>query len=209
KRQVGNVLMVAPAEEIAEQERKQLEAQKQIQELAPLRTEYVRILYADAAELFKLFATTGGDKEKTKSILSERGSAIVDARTNSIVLTETEQKIAEFRDLIKKLDVPVRQVSIEARLVRASTNFQENLGVAWSASGSTTVDGGDKTTGVGGDVLLGVVSPSSFFTFGLIDNSDGDFVSMAVAALSSRGKGEVVSQPKVVTQDKKEALIES
>lgn len=208
KRQVGNVLMVAPADEIAEQERKQLEAQKQIQELAPLRTEYVRILYADAAELFKLFAESG-EKEKTKSILSERGSAIVDSRTNSIVLTETEQKIAEFRDLIKKLDVPVRQVSIEARLVRASTNFQENLGVAWSTGTSNVVDGGEITGSTNGSVSLGVVSPSSILTFGLVDNSDGDFVSMGIAALSSRGKGEVVSQPKVVTQDKREALIES
>jgi len=209
KRQVGNVLMVAPADEIAEQERKQLEAQKQIQELAPLRTEYVRVLYADAEDLFKLFSSSGGKDEKTKSILSERGSAIVDTRTNSIVLTETEQKIAEFRDLIKKLDVPVRQVSIEARLVRASTNFQENLGVAWSASADGNVGGGETTGTSTGSVLLGVVSPSSFFTFGLVDSNDGDFVNMGIAALSSRGKGEVVSQPKVVTQDKREALIES
>jgi len=207
KRLVGNVLMVAPAEEIAEQERKQLESQRQIQELAPLRTEYVRILYGNADDLFKLFSSSGG--EKTRSILSERGSAIVDKRTNSIVLTETEQKIAEFRDLIKKLDVPVRQVSIEARVVRASTNFQENLGVAWTTSTSNTINSGNQTGTTIGDVLLGVVSPSSFFSFALVDNSDGDFVSMGIAALSSRGKGEVVSQPKVVTQDKREALIES
>jgi type IV pilus assembly protein PilQ len=210
KRQVGNVLMIAPAEEIAEQERKQLESQRQLQELAPMRTEYVRILYANAADLFKLFATSGGKEEgSTRSILSERGSAIVDSRTNSIVLTETEQKIAEFRSLIKSLDVPVRQVSIEARLVRASTNFQEDLGVSWFAGTNNTIAGGGTEVDAFGSTVLAAGIPSSVFTFGLLDSSDGDFIDFAIGALSSRGKGEVVSQPKVVTQDKREALIES
>lgn len=212
KRQIGNVLMVAPAEEIAEQERKQLEAQKQLQELSPLRTEYIRILYADAEDLFKLFSSTGGKDEKTRSILSERGHAIVDSRTNSIVLTETEQKIADFRALIKKLDVPVRQVSIEARLVRADTNFQENMGVRWRTSTGNLINEGSEFDGAvsDGDInLLGSIAPSTSLVLGLIEAGDDSFVSLAINALSNNGKGEVVSQPKVVTQDKKEALIES
>lgn len=133
KRQVGNVLMVAPAAEIAAREREELETNRQLEELAPLRTEYIQVLYADAAEIFKLFDTqsSGGDGTATRSILSERGSAIVDSRTNSIIITETEEKINQFRDLVKRIDIPVRQVSIEARIVKATSSFREDLGVMW------------------------------------------------------------------------------
>ena len=139
KRQVGNVLMVAPAAEIAAREREELETQKQLQELAPLRTEFVQILYANAADVFELFNTQGGsgDGASTQSILSERGSAIVDERTNSIIITETEEKIQQFRDLVKRIDIPVRQVSIEARIVKASSNFTKELGVRWGIIGKT------------------------------------------------------------------------
>ncbi|GAA6151786.1 type IV pilus secretin PilQ [Pseudoteredinibacter isoporae] len=145
KRQVGNVLMVAPAAEIAERERLELETQKQLQELAPLRTEYIRVRYANARELFKLFnqpdnGAEGGrsasqDGNATGSILSERGQAIVDERTNSIILTDTEEKIQEFRKLIAQVDIPVRQVMIEARIVVANTDYRKELGVRWQAVG--------------------------------------------------------------------------
>lgn len=231
KRQVGNVLMVAPAEEIADQERKQLETQKQLRELAPLRTEYVQVLYADAEELFKLFKK-GGKDDKTQSILSERGSAIVDTRTNSIVLTETEQKIADFRELIKRLDVPVRQVSIEARLVKATDNFTKALGVRWGflhrndANSTNAIGTGGFLVPVdvanGDDVLftpgvdptsatavgMGVEGATSAFTLGLLDD-ENNLLSLELTAQQVMGHAEVVSQPKVVTQDKKEAVIKS
>ena len=141
KRLIGNVLMVAPAAEIAERERQQIETQKQLQELAPLRTEYIRIRYASARELFQLFVGSGGgsggsggggsggDRNSTGSILSERGQAIVDERTNSIILTDTEEKISEFKGLIERVDIPVRQVMIEARIVIANNDFRKELGV--------------------------------------------------------------------------------
>lgn len=144
KRQIGNVLMVAPAAEIAERERLELETQKQLEELAPLRTEYIRVRYANARELFKLFnqrdtGESGGsnnqDGNSTGSILSERGQAIVDERTNSIILTDTEEKIQEFRKLIAQVDIPVRQVLIEARIVVANTDYRKELGVRWQAVG--------------------------------------------------------------------------
>lgn len=144
KRQVGNVLMVAPAAEIAERERLELETQKQLEELAPLRTEYIRVRYANARELFKLFnqrdtgdggAGNNQDGNSTGSILSERGQAIVDERTNSIILTDTEEKIQEFRKLIAQVDIPVRQVLIEARIVVANTDYRKELGVRWQAVG--------------------------------------------------------------------------
>ncbi|MCV6623393.1 MAG: type IV pilus secretin PilQ [Cellvibrionaceae bacterium] len=143
KRQVGNVLMVAPAAEIAERERLELETQKQLEELAPLRTEYIRVRYANARELFKLFnqrdtgegSGSNQDGNSTGSILSERGQAIVDERTNSIILTDTEEKIQEFRKLISQVDIPVRQVLIEARIVVANTDYRKELGVRWQAVG--------------------------------------------------------------------------
>lgn len=133
KRQVGNVLMVAPAAEIAERERQEIETKKQLEELAPLQTEYIRVRYANARELFDLFAAKededSEDGNATQSILSERGSAIVDERTNSIILTDTAEKIMAFRKLIEQIDIPIRQVMIEARIVIATTDFKKELGV--------------------------------------------------------------------------------
>ena len=138
KRQVGNVLLVAPAAEIAAREKLELENQKQISELAPLRTEFIQIRYASASELFELFSGAnlqggaGGGGRQQQSVLSERGSVIVDERTNSIILTDTADRLEEFRRVIAKLDIPVRQVLIEARIVTANTNFTEELGVVFN-----------------------------------------------------------------------------
>lgn len=167
KRQEGNVLMVAPAAEIAEQERLQVEANKQLQELAPLETTFVRIKYADAAEIFELFTASRGDEGQSSSggregnatttILSERGSAIVDERTNTIILTDTEDKINAFKRLIDEIDVPIKQVLIEARIVIANTDFKKELGVTWGLAGIEKLTGGtigspfgDKTLGFSG-----------------------------------------------------------
>ncbi len=141
KRVIGNVMMVGPAAEIAERERQQLETQRQLEELAPVYTEYIRVRYASAKELFKLFGGEGKDGA-TQSILSGRGSAIIDERTNSIILTDTADKIAEFKKLIDQVDIPIRQVMIEARIVIANTDYQKELGVSWGAVGVDTLDGG-------------------------------------------------------------------
>lgn len=247
KRQVGNVLMVAPAAEIAAREREELETTKQMQELAPLRTEFVQILYADAKDIYKLFDTKGGSSSgATQSLLSERGSAVVDTRTNSIILTETEAKIQQFRDMVKKIDIPIRQVSIEARIVKATSGFREDLGVMWGldanagdlfAGGSINNVLGDNARvfrsggpDIGGTLIkqsdLDVIStptgadsmvvdmrakpdagdPGSF-AIGLL-GSDG-WLSVELSAMEKTGKGEVVSQPKVITGDKQKATIKS
>ena len=162
KRQIGNVLMVAPAAEIAERERQELETKKQLEELAPLRTEYIRVRYANAKELFELFkgkresggggrdfggsgSGSGSDRNSTGSLLSERGRAIVDERTNSIILTDTEEKITEFKKVIAEVDIPIRQVMIEARIVIANTDFREEMGVKWGG-----VSLGGDVDGIGG-----------------------------------------------------------
>lgn len=164
KRREGNVLMVAPAAEIAEQERLQVEANKQLQELAPLETAFVRIRYADAAEIFELFtakSNQGGqlgsgqsDGNATNSILSERGSAIVDERTNTIILTDSEDKINEFKRLIDEIDVPIKQVLIEARIVIANTDFKKELGVTWGLAGLDRL-AGSRIASANGDRSLG------------------------------------------------------
>ena len=175
KRQEGNVLMVAPAAEIAEQERLQVEANKQLQELAPLETAFVRIKYADAGEIFELFTVKadqggqsgGGQSEgnATNSILSERGSAIVDERNNTIILTDTEDKINEFKRLIDEIDVPIKQVLIEARIVIANTDFKKELGVTWGLAGLDKLAGG-QIGSASGDRSLGFSGRRSGLTPG-------------------------------------------
>ncbi len=151
KRQVGNVLLVAPAAEIAAREKLELENQRQISELAPLRTEFIQVRYANATELYKLFSGGGGKGGGSgpaaaaaqpaggagggrNSIVSSRGSVIVDERTNSIILTDTADRLEEFRKVIARLDIPVRQVLIESRIVTASTNFDQELGIRWGGA---------------------------------------------------------------------------
>jgi len=235
KRQVGNVLMVAPAAEIAERERQELETQKQLQELAPLQTEYIRVRYASADELFKLFGGSGSANGSTGSILSERGSAIVDERTNSIILTDTGDKIAEFRDLVEKIDIPIRQVMIEARIVIANDDFQKEMGIKWGGVGADSIGGSsdiqfggshaslDGTPGSPSQVLnglggtidieesliadLGVGAPTGSLAMSFINSNIA--LTMELSALQNSGHGEIVSQPKVITGDKQKAHIES
>lgn len=133
KRQVGNVLLVAPADEIAAREKQELEAQKQMASLAPLRTEYISINYARAEQLQELITAQGG--ADGSSLVSERGSVSVDQRTNTLIVQDTAERLQSMRDLIERLDVPVQQVLIEARVVVASTNVADEFGVRWGGLG--------------------------------------------------------------------------
>jgi len=228
QRQVGNVLLVAPAAEIAAREKLELENQKQISELAPLRTEFVQIRYASASELFNLFSSSGGNGQ---SVLSDRGSVIVDERTNAIILTDTADRLEEFRRVIAQLDVPVRQVLIEARIVTANATFSEQMGVRWGGSDlSVRGDsglrfGGSRETlgelqnflveGEGditspGDLIVDLgVAQAGATSFGVGITRAGYLVDLEVSALASDGNAEVVARPKVITADKSPAVIES
>lgn len=245
KRQDGNVLLVAPAAEIAERERQELESKKQVQELAPLQTEHIRIRYARAKDLYKLFAPTGGGgapggqapSGTGGSLLSARGQVIVDDRTNSLLVTETAQKLDEFRRIIKLLDVPIRQVLVEARIVIANSNFFNSVGVKWGAAGIVPVNQnplyyGGTIGGVGNainanatnaaaiaagtspvtipDVLnvnLGATTPKGSFAIGYVSQDVN--LQLELSAAETQGRGEVVSQPKVITGDKQQATIKS
>lgn len=172
KRQVGNVLMVAPAAEIAERERQEITTKKQLEELAPLRTEYIRIRYANAKEMFELFRgnSSGGGRsgsQSTGSILSERGQGVVDERTNSIIITDTADRIEAFQRLVDQIDIPIRQVMIEARVVIANTDFQRELGIRWGGigynekPGSRIIDFAGSRDGL--DDFGGSTSPRDWF----------------------------------------------
>ena len=226
KRQLGNVLMVAPAAELAAREKLELESLQQISELAPLRTEFIEVKYAKASEIYALFKS--GEEGVAAGVVSSRGSVIVDERTNSIILTETANKIGEFRLVLDKLDVPVRQVLIEARIVTASSNFTKNLGVRWGAGGygsvgTSAIQAGanlDSLETIRGSSLTGADLALSSADSLVVDLPGGAGNSIALGILSSKylldlelsaaevsGEGEVVARPKVITADKQAATI--
>jgi type IV pilus assembly protein PilQ len=228
KRQVGNVLMVAPAAEIAERERQEIEANRQIAELAPLQTEFIRIRYARASDVVALL---DAGSEEGGTLVSGRGSVIVDSRTNSLIITDTASKLGEIRELIDRVDIPIRQVMIEARIVIAQSDASRQLGIQWggayldignddvfSAAGdldnvvninSDVINGGQPTVNFPGALLvdLGVANATGSFAVGYTSNDL--FLAAELSALEAQGSGEVVSQPKVITGDKQQATIKS
>lgn len=219
KRQIGNVLLVAPAEEIAAREKLELETNKQIAELAPVRLDIIQVNYAKAADIVSLI-------QADAELISSRGFVSSDARTNTISVRETSEKLEEIRRLVSTWDVPVRQVSVEARIVRAQTNVSQDLGVRWGAEGRATVDGGTDRIVVGGsrggvagvdnfglglpsdlNVDLGVNNASSSIAFGYIGTDV--LLDLELSAFESDGQIEIVSQPRVVTADRQSARIKS
>ena len=168
----GNVLIVKPAAELAEQERQELETKRQLQELAPLRTENIRVSYANAKAIYDLFEDLK-DAANGSGLLSERGRVIVDERTNTIILTDTDEKIAQFRDIIDQLDVPIRQVLIEARIIIANTDFREELGVRWAADAAQISDNGRRKFEATG-TLEGLVNADGCGPECLFVDGDGD-----------------------------------
>jgi len=232
KRKVGNVLLVAPADEIAARERQELESKKQVADLAPLRRELIQVNYAKASDMAKLFqSVTSSDGTATDT---ERGSVTVDDRTNSIIAYQTQERLDELRRIIAQLDVAVRQVMIEARIVEANVDYDKALGVRWggnSTRGNFSVYGKDGaqsfstetgqrflpgTDTVGGLTLEDSLSPVPFVDMGVLGSTSGIGIGfltdnivldLQLSAMEKTGNGEIISQPKVVTSDKETAKI--
>ena len=230
KRKVGNVLLIAPADEIAARERQELEAQNQIAELAPLRRELIQVNYAKAADIATLFQSVAA----TEGVKEERGTVTVDDRTNSIIAYQTQDKLDELRRIVAQLDIPVRQVMIEARLVEASVGFDKSLGVRWGGAfygddkwslygkdGARSIDD-DGIIRLPGSDTVGTfeledgVAPVPFVDMGVANSTSGlgigfltdsVMLDLQLSAMEATGNGEVISQPKVVTSDKETAKI--
>jgi type IV pilus assembly protein PilQ len=224
-RQTGNVMLVAPSEEIAAREKLELESQKQIKELEPLYSEFIQVNYAKAADIAKLL------KSSDTSLLSSRGTATIDERTNTLLVQDTAGKLADIRKLVAKLDIPVRQVLIESRIVIASDKFSRDLGVKFGYSKATTVNGntvvvggkqdGDLVTnpttpfevpagsGITGLITdLGVTNPTG--SIGLAIGKLGNhLLQLELNAMEAEGQGQVISSPRVLTSNQKEAFIQS
>lgn len=210
KRKVGNVLLVAPADEIAARERQELESQKQIADLAPLRRELLQVNYAKAADIAKLFQSVTSAEAKA----DERGSITVDERTNNIIAYQTQERLDELRRIVAQLDIPVRQVMIEARIVEANVDYDKSLGVRWG--GSIQNKGNWNASGVGNGSSDGGTTSSPFVDLGVANNTSGIGIAfitdnvlldLELTAMEKTGNGEIVSQPKVVTSDKETAKI--
>lgn len=215
KRQVGNVLLVAPAEQIAERERIELASQQSEKELSPLRTDFIQVDFRKAAEM--------KSRIEAAQLISERGLIIADNETNILMVRETAAQLEQIRKTIKKFDAEVEQIMVEARLVTASTDFTKELGVRWGfglQSDRWVAGGGGSSSspyyaedfpaiGVKTplNVDLGVDDATSTFRIGY---ASSDFlVSAELSALQNEGSAEVVSQPKVITTNGKAARIES
>lgn len=249
KRRNGNVIWIAPVTELAKAEEEEAKALAQSAKLAPIQTEYIQLNYAKAADIEKLITqnkgasnsnsssnTSTNNNEDKESLLSPRGSVSIDARTNTLIVNDTQPFIDKIRNMVDLLDVQVKQVMVEARIVRASTEFTKEIGVKWGvlSQGITNnnhllVGGSDTTlwdlrepelddeTGRWKyeiqrpdnlNVDLGVTNAAGKIAFGLISLSDF-MLDLELSALQADGYGEVISTPKVLTADKQKATVES
>jgi len=225
-RRTGNVIRVAPAQEIAEQERQALQAQQQQQELAPLHTSFLQVNYAKASNLANLI------KNKGTSLLSERGSVTVDQRTNTLIVQDTDQNISDIRAMVTQLDIPVRQVLIESRVVIASNDFSHELGVqfGYSRNGSAGNNGylvggtQDGSFSYNGGQITGFEAPAGSGNEGLIvdlpTEATGASLGLAIgrigshllqlelSAMETESRGDIISSPRVITANQTPASIE-
>ncbi|MEW8049407.1 MAG: type IV pilus secretin PilQ [Candidatus Thiodiazotropha sp.] len=227
KRQIDNVIMVAPTEEVAAREQLELESQQKIEELAPLRSDFIQVNYAKAEDLATLL------KAEENRLLSERGNVTVDVRTNTLLIQDTAAKLEDIRRLLKRLDIPVRQVLIESRIVIANNDFAKDLGVRFGANfdgsfgDNFTLTAGalpgyiDNTFGIapgieindeGGEnqeglmVNLPVTAPSGGLNF-LVGKVGSYLLQLELTAMQTEGRGELISSPRVITSDQTQATI--
>ncbi len=223
KRRNGNVIWIAPVAELIKAEEDEAKAIEQSVKLAPIQTEYLKLSYAKVADIEKLITqsktnNTGGannGSNASDALLSSRGSISVDARTNTLIVNDTANNIDKIRKMVDLLDVEVKQVMVEARIVTAQTEFSRELGVSWglqrnnpslsAGANGSNVWGGDYSPkfDLGVDLATGTAGT---FNFGLLKISDF-MLDLQLTALQSDGHGEVLSAPKVMTGDKQKASI--
>lgn len=223
KRKTGNVMLIDTKESLDKIEEAQLKSQQTIQKLEPIRSDLIQINYAKAADIAILI------KDKQNSLLSERGKISVDARTNTLWIQDTGTKIEEVRNLLKQLDIPVKQVLIEARIVDVTKDFSEDLGIRWGVSKPThlsgTLNGANQLQLPPGlanpanvpvaqrlnldlAALPAVGTPASV-GIALARLGDNILLDLELSALESEGRAELISSPRLITTNQQAAVIES
>lgn len=216
KRMDGSILMVAPSEELAAREAKELKAKQQVEDLEPLYSEYIRLNYAKAEDFADLLKTD------TNSIITARGSVSVDQRTNTLLMKDTAKSIESVRRMVETLDIPVKQVVIEARMVTVRDNVTEDLGVRWGFSdqqGSDGVSGtleGAETISNGNipslsdrlNVNLPVANPSASIGMHIAKLANGTLIDLELTALEEENKGEIIASPRITAANQQKARIE-
>jgi type IV pilus assembly protein PilQ len=238
-RENGNVIIVAPAEEIAARETADLEARQAILELEPLYSEFLQVNYAKAADLAALIGGQSGSGGTTNALLSERGSVGIDERTNTLLIQDTADRLQDIRRLVRTLDIPIRQVLIESRIVVVNDDFSRELGVRFGFTG--VAENGNSGlfsvtgTGEGSDTIVNsaldnlntigtpypvsvpnianrynvnvpIENPAGRLALAVLDSDY--IVDLELTALQAEGRGEIVSTPRVITANQKEARIE-
>lgn len=216
KRIEGNILMVAPSEELAIRESQELKNMQEVQELAPLYSEYLQINYAKATDIAELLK---GDEA---TLLSNRGTVSVDERTNTLLVKDTEESLDTVHRLIEVLDIPIRQVLIESRMVTVKDNVSEELGIRW---GITDQQGTKGTSGSleGAESIANGIVPAitdrlnvnlpasagaASMAFHVAKLADGTVLDMELSALEQENKGEIIASPRITTSNQKAAYIE-
>jgi type IV pilus assembly protein PilQ len=244
KRRNGSVIWIAPVTELIKAEEDEAKAIAQSVKLAPIQTEYIQLNYAKVAEVLKLLQdsrnpkgaqannTNNTDSLALESLLSLRGSAVADTRTNTLIINDTANNIDKIRKMIDLLDISVKQVMVEARIVRATTDFTKEMGVKWGILSQGITKNNDLLVGGSNQTLWDLKTPdsngkytitrpdnlnvdlgvttagASKIAFGLISMSDF-MLDLELSALQADGYGEVISTPKVMTADKQKAKVAS
>jgi type IV pilus assembly protein PilQ len=230
KRRQDNVIIIGPTAELASREKAELAARKEVQELSPVRSEFLQVNYAKVSDLAKLIKTTNGKD----SMLSARGSLSIDDRTNTLLVQDTAERLADIRRMVQILDVPVRQVLIEARIVVVSDTFERDLGakLGISTTGSAganlfSVSGtgaasdsivSSAATGAGSTAALTSAALANRYqvnlpaanvngSFGVSLLSGSHLIDLELSAAENEGKSETISSPRVITANQKQAII--
>jgi type IV pilus assembly protein PilQ len=230
KRRQDNVIIIGPTEELASREKAELAARKEVQELSPVRSEFLQVNYAKVSDLAKLIKPTNAKD----SMLSARGSISIDDRTNTLLVQDTPDRLTDIRRLVQTLDVPVRQVLIEARIVVVSDTFERDLGAQlgisttgsaganlFSVSGTSIASDGIVTSSAGGATptaaLAGQTLANRYQVNLPASNTNGSIgvsllsgshlIDLQLSAAENEGKSETISSPRVITANQKQATI--
>jgi type IV pilus assembly protein PilQ len=216
KRLEGNILLIAPREELTARETQELQSKQQVQSLAELKSANISVNYATAAALAEILKTTDG------GILSDRGTVSVDDRTNTLLIRDTQESIDQARSVVETLDIPVKQVLIESRMVTVRENADEQLGVRWGFTGTgsdSASSGGLEGADLAGagivpsitdrlNVNLPVSNPAGRIGFQIANLVDGNILDLELSALESENKGEIIASPRITVANQQEAYIE-